>query len=90
MVANLGLELPAHSELVRARLATALDELTTPFAEVLREAQDLGQVRSDVGPEDLAVIVLSAWHGALLRAKVHRRGDAPSMFAKTLPLLLRA
>lgn len=35
------------------------------------------------------MIILSGWHDALLRAKVERRGDAPAMFARTLPLLLR-
>ncbi len=90
MVANMGLELPAHSELARARLITALEQLTTPFAEAIREAQELGQARTDIGAEDLAVIVLSGWHGALLRAKVEQRGDIPLMFARTLPLLLRA
>lgn len=90
MVANMGLELPVHSELARARLITALEQLTKPFADAIREAQERGQARTDIGAEDLAVIVLSGWHGALLRAKVERRGDVPLMFARTLPLLLRA
>lgn len=89
MVSNMGLELPSHSELVRARLASALGELTDPFADAIREAQADGQARTDIAAEDLAVIILSGWHGALLRAKVERRGDAPAMFARTLPLLLR-
>lgn len=33
-------------------------------------------------------MALAAWHGVLLRAKVERRGDAPAMFARTLPVLL--
>jgi TetR/AcrR family transcriptional repressor of nem operon len=90
MVANLGLELSMHSEMARARLMTALEQLTDSFAEAIREAQERGQARADIGAEDLAVIVLSGWHGALLRAKVEQRGDAPLMFARTLPLLLRA
>ena len=89
MVSNMGLELPPHSELARARLASALDELTEPFAAAIRDAQADGEARSDISAEDLAAIVLSAWHGAMLRAKVERRGDAPAMFARTLHLLLR-
>lgn len=88
MVANMGLELPPHSEPVRARLISALGKLTEPFTEAIRAAQQVGQARSDIAAEDLAVIVLAAWHGVLLRAKVERRGDAPAMFARTLPLLL--
>ncbi len=89
MVANMGLELPAHSESLRVRLAGAFADLTAPFADAIRAAQGGGQARTDMMPEDLAVIVLSGWHGALLRAKVERRGDAAIMFARSVPLLLR-
>lgn len=88
MLANMGLELPVHSEMVRIRLIAALAELTAPFAEAIREAQVGGQARTDIAAEDLAVIVVSGWHGTLLRAKVEKHGGAPSMFARTLPLLL--
>lgn len=88
MFANMGLELPNLSELVRARLAAALGELTAPFAEAIRAAQQIGDARTDIVAEDLAVIVLGAWHGVLLRAKVERSGDGPAIFARTLPLLL--
>lgn len=88
MVANLGFELPQHSEAVRAQLVLALSDLTGPFAEALREGQASGHVRDDIAADDLALITLSAWHGTLLRAKVDQRGDAPRMFARTLPVLL--
>lgn len=90
MLANMGLELPSQSEGLRHRLVAALDSLTGPFVAVLTEAQREGQVRTDVTAEDLAVIVLAAWHGVLLRAKVERHGAIPTMFARTLPLLLRS
>ncbi len=89
MVVRLGLELSMYSEMARARLMTAFEQLTDPFAEAIREAQERGQARTDIGAEDLAVIVLSSWHGALLRAKVEQRGDTPLMVAWTLPLLSR-
>ncbi len=90
MLANLGLELPVHSEMLRERLAAAISDMTAPFSDVLAEAQRDGQVRADVPAADLAVVVLSAWHGALLRAKVERHGAVPDMLARALPLLLRA
>lgn len=90
MLANLGLELPAHSEMLRGRLAAAIADMTAPFSEVLAEAQRQGQVRADVPSSDLAIVVLSAWHGALLRAKVERHGAVPDMLARALPLLLRS
>lgn len=90
MLANMGLELPSQSEGLRERLVAALNSLTDPFVAVLAEAQDEGQVRTDVTAEDLAVIALAAWHGVLLRAKVERHGGIPMMFARILPLLLRS
>ena len=90
MLANMGLELPSQSEGLRQRLLAALNSLTDPFVAVLTEAQREGQVRTDVTAEDLAVIVLAAWHGVLLRAKVERHGGIPTMFARTLPLLLQS
>lgn len=90
MLANMGLELPSQSEVLRHRLVAALNSLTDPFVAVLTEAQREGQVRTDVAAKDLAVIALAAWHGVLLRAKVERDGTAPAMFARTLPLLLRS
>ena len=76
--------------MLRERIASGLGELSAQFAETIRDAQDGGQVRTDIEAEDLAVIVLAAWHGALLRAKAERHGRLPTMFARTLPLLLRA
>ena len=88
MLANMGLELPVHSELLRGRVSKAIDDLTAPFARAIREAQDRNQARTDMTADDLAVVVLAGWHGALLRAKVERRGDAVMIFARAVPLLL--
>lgn len=90
LLANMGLELPVHSDLLRDRIAKHLADLTEPFADTIREAQRDGEARTDVAAEDLAVIVLASWHGALLRAKIERDGGVPTMFARTLPLLLRS
>ena len=89
MLANLGLELSTHSDLVRQRLLKGLEDLTLPFIEALDEGQTRGQVRSDLPPDELAIVVLSAWHGALLRAKIEQLGTAPHLVARSLPILLR-
>ena len=89
MVANMGLELPVHSEAMRVRIAAALDALTSPFADALRDGQLAGQVRSDIPADDLAAIVLAGWHGSGLRAKVERDGAASHRYARLLPLLLQ-
>ncbi len=89
LLANMGLELPPHSELLRHRLIKAMGDLTAPFTRAIRAAQDEGLARTDMEAEDLAVIVIAAWHGTLLRAKVEQRGEVVAMFARSLPLLLR-
>ena len=88
MLPNMALELPVHSDAMRARVATALDQLTAPFADALRAGQATGQVRSDIEADDLAKIVLAGWHGSLLRAKVDRDGDVAATYARLLPLIL--
>ena len=55
-----------------------------PFAEALRAAQVLGNVRRDCDPDDMAVFLMSAWHGALLRMKVERSGEAIKQFKRVL------
>ena len=72
LVGNMGLEAAEHSEALRERLAWAFSELQLPFAEALRAAQAVGEIRGDVGAEPLAALLLSAWYGAMLRMKVDR------------------
>ncbi len=89
MLANLGLELPMHSELVRERLLAGFEDLKAPFAEAIADGQARGQVRWDLAADKLAIVVLAAWHGALLKAKVEQCGTAPKIIAGSLPLPLR-
>ncbi|WP_419826428.1 TetR family transcriptional regulator C-terminal domain-containing protein [Sphingomonas sp.] len=79
LLANLGLELPTHSESLRKAFSTALEALTVPFANAIRDAQASGQARANVAAEDWAMMLLASWHGSLLRAKVERSGDAPRL-----------
>ena len=88
MVANFGLEMPALSERVRRRLVDVLAGLTEPFADALRAGQRTGDVRGDCDAGDLALLALAGWHGAVLRAKVERSGEALSRYARTLRLLI--
>jgi len=88
MIANFGLEMPALSETIRLRLAELLQVLTDPFADALRAGQASGDVRGDIDADDLAMLLLSGWHGALLRAKVQRSGAPLSRYWRTLRAML--
>jgi TetR/AcrR family transcriptional repressor of nem operon len=74
LLGNFSSELADHSGPVRQRLESAFDNWVKRIAGVIREAQKVGEVDSRLKPEQLAGALLSAWEGALLRARV--AGDA--------------
>ena len=70
LLGNFASELADHSGPVQRRLETAFDNWVKRIAGVIREAQKAGEVDSKLKPEALAGALLSAWEGALLRARV--------------------
>jgi TetR/AcrR family transcriptional repressor of nem operon len=83
LIPDLAAEAPAHSALLRDALAQILDRQTAKFAAVLR---DHGVSDAD----DLATVLLAAWHGTLLRMKVERSSAPVGRFKRTLRRLLSA
>jgi TetR/AcrR family transcriptional repressor of nem operon len=83
LIPDLATETPAHSEVLRDALARVLERQTATFAAVLR---DLDLDESD----DLAAVLLAAWHGTLLRMKVERSSAPVSRFKRVLQRLLPA
>jgi len=69
LLGNFSSELADHSARVRPRLEAAFDEWLRQLADVIREAQVAGEVDSKAKPEQLASFLLSAFEGALLRAR---------------------
>ncbi len=82
LIGNMSLEAAEHSELLRERLVEILSGLTQPFAAVVRAAQLSGDVRMDIAANDLAVVLLSAWQGAMLRMKVDRSPEPLALFKR--------
>ncbi|MDH6244684.1 TetR/AcrR family transcriptional regulator [Mycobacterium sp. OTB74] len=91
LVGNMSLELGGSSEPVRAELTRILDRWDEALAECLRAGQgDSGDIRTDLGPTELASVLIEAWEGAALRGKVARNRAPYDRFeAVTLPALLR-
>jgi len=77
LLGNFSSELADHSGAVRRRLESAFDDWAERLAGVIKEAQRVGEVDSRLKPEQLAGALLSAWEGALLRARV--AGDAVAL-----------
>ncbi|AGC48383.1 TetR family transcriptional regulator [Myxococcus stipitatus DSM 14675] len=76
LLANFAAELADHSPLIRERVAASFATWARRIEDVLREAQAAGEVAADVSPDMLATFMLSAWEGAVLRARVEK-GRAP-------------
>jgi TetR/AcrR family transcriptional repressor of nem operon len=84
LVPDLATETPAHGALLRGALARVLDRQTAAFAAVLRNLVEPAEA------DDLAAILLAAWHGTLLRMKVERSSAPIARFKRTLRHLLVA
>ena len=69
LLGNFSSEMADHSEPVRLRLQMAFENWVKFIANVIKEAQEAGEVDSKVKPEQLAGVLLSAFEGALLRAR---------------------
>ena len=70
LLGNFSGELADHSAAVRHRLGTAFDEWVKRIANVIKEGQEAGEVDSKLKPGELAGILVSAYEGSLLRARV--------------------
>jgi TetR/AcrR family transcriptional repressor of nem operon len=89
LAGNMALEASEHSETIRHRLVAIFAEWSVPFADAVRDAQELGHVRPDLDPDEVGAALLEAWHGAMLRMKVERTSEPLERFLQfVLPALL--
>ncbi|WP_327206306.1 TetR family transcriptional regulator C-terminal domain-containing protein [Rhizobium beringeri] len=84
MISNMSLEAAEHSELIRGRLEQIFASLTQHFSAGIRAAQASGSVRADLDPDELADVLLSSWHGAMLRMKVEGSPKAIDRFKRVV------
>jgi TetR/AcrR family transcriptional repressor of nem operon len=72
LVGNLSQEMAAQSEAFRARLEEIFDGWVNRYADVLAQAQQLGEIPAHLDVHELAEFWLNSWQGAVLRAKTIR------------------
>jgi TetR/AcrR family transcriptional repressor of nem operon len=72
LVGNLSQEMADQSEAFRARLEEIFESWVDRYAKCLREAQQAGEIGSDLDVRELAEFWLNSWQGAVLRAKTMR------------------
>jgi TetR/AcrR family transcriptional regulator, transcriptional repressor for nem operon len=89
LVGNFGAELANQSPQIRMATAAALDSWTEAIARVIREAQENGSLPATFAPPMLAGFILSAWQGALVRARVEQnRGPLDAFLSITFAKIL--
>ena len=69
-IGNLCQEMSDLSPVFRQKLASILERMATGMAELLRQAQEIGEVPANLDPEDTARFITSSWEGAILTMKV--------------------
>jgi TetR/AcrR family transcriptional regulator, transcriptional repressor for nem operon len=84
LIGNISAEVSAVSDETRTQLARSIADWTAALATCLEEGQRDGSVRVDLAADDLATLLLDAWQGALLRAKVERTPAALNTFIDVL------
>ncbi len=72
LIGNLSQELADHNPHLRAQLDAVLTSWRERYAQLFREAQAVGDLRTDLDPQALADFYLDSFEEALLRAKVSK------------------
>jgi TetR/AcrR family transcriptional regulator, transcriptional repressor for nem operon len=84
LIGNISAEVSALSDETREQVSRLIAEWTSGLASCVEDGQRDGSVRMDLAAEDLAILLLDAWQGALLRAKVDRAPTALNTFIDVL------
>jgi TetR/AcrR family transcriptional regulator, transcriptional repressor for nem operon len=84
LIGDLGQELAASNEPLRARLEKIMSSWRERFATCISEAQQAGELPASFDPHLIAGFILSGWEGAVLSAKVMRSTQPVRDFLATL------
>jgi len=91
LIGNISAEVASVSEGTRTRLAQFIAEWTASLAGCVTDGQRDGSISTDMTADALAGLLLDAWQGALLRAKVDRSAASLNSFLDVLlPALVKA
>jgi TetR/AcrR family transcriptional repressor of nem operon len=89
LVGNFGAELSNQSPQIRAATAAVLNSWIETIAGVIREAQEDGSLPATFAPPMLAGFIISAWQGALVRARIEQdRGALDAFLSITFAKIL--
>ena len=86
---NISQELSDVNEPVRRKADLLLCRFTTLIEDILREAQERGDISEQREIKKLAQFILKAWEGTLMRMKAAKNHTAFDSFLSELPILLQ-
>ncbi len=72
LIGNMATELADLNPAVRAEVQASLEFRSVAAAEMIRAAQESGEVSAEHDPELLGRFLIDAWEGVVLRAKVDK------------------
>ena len=72
IIGNLSQEMASQSECLRKKLFEVISDWSNEFALCIKEGQEMGEIKEDFQPEELAEMFLSGWQGAVMRGKTTR------------------
>lgn len=84
LIGNLGQELADQNEHFREKLEGIFQSWKKRFSACLAEAQENGQLSTQLHPDVIADFILAAWEGAILRAKVMKSPESIRHFIDTI------
>lgn len=82
LVGNMSAELSDSSPMIRARLAAVYEQWTVDMAATIADAQADGSMSAEFAPRDVAIFLLDAWEGAMLRSRVERDERSLDIFLR--------
>jgi len=85
LIGALAADIGAESTLCQQALKKAMTEWQVAFSSLFEQAQQAGELRTDVSAKQLSSVYWSTWEGSLLKMKV--TGDA-KMAADTMEMML--
>lgn len=80
LIGNLSQEMSDQSETLRTVLSDVVVRTRDQFAECIEEGQNLGELTKSVDAKVLAEFFLSAWEGAMMRAKTLKNLEPIDVF----------
>jgi TetR/AcrR family transcriptional repressor of nem operon len=83
LIGNFSSEMSGNAEF-QTRLSQTYADWSLALAARIDEAKSLGQVKADTPAQTLGAFLVTAWEGAVLRAKVERDGAALDDFEQVV------